>query len=145
MGASRPDARALRVDVVNPVGHDIPIEAVALRCGSHELPVGPVLCATCAQQDTVVPARDRCQYWFSQVTLGREFLATGMSGTQPTWAVVQHSTGQRSTSNRIQIDLEILRLWLWIEKNHPQKGMLPDGPSLIPMLQDQEAREQKVR
>jgi len=128
---SAPHARALRVDVVNPVGHDIPIDAVALRCGSHEIPVDHVLCATCSMEESVIPARDRCQYWFSQIALGRQFLATGLSGTQPIWAVVRHSTGRRNTSNQIQVDLEILRLWLWIENNRSPEASLPDGQHLI--------------
>lgn len=114
--AYRPDARALRVDVVNPVGHDIPIDTITICCGSHVVEVDNVLCATCPHADSVVPARDRCQYWLSQIGLGRTLLGAGLTGTCPLHIEVKHSTGRRSASNRIDVDLEILRLWLWIDE-----------------------------
>jgi hypothetical protein len=128
-----PKARALQIDVINPVGHDIPIDSITVHCGPHAfvLTVDDLLCATCPEENSIVPARDRCQYWVSQVGLGRELVDAGLTGTSSLSVEVKHSTGRRSTSNRVRVDLEILRLWLWMDAIHPGAASRPARAPLL--------------
>ena len=113
--AYTPAGRALEVDVINRGGHDIPIDAIFICTGSHQLDVQHTLCSSCPEPPTVVPARDRCRYWLGQDGLGRLLLQQGLNGTCETQVEVRHATGRISRSDRLRVDLEILRLWLWIE------------------------------
>lgn len=125
--AYAPAGRALEVTVINPAGHDIPIDAITVCTGTLQLDVQHTLCSSCPEPPTVVPARDRCRYWLGQDGLGRLLLQQGLSGSCEVRIEVRHATGRISRSDRLRVDLEILRLWLWIE-SQTQNLELTAGP-----------------
>lgn len=123
------DSRALLISIINPVGHDIPVDAIRLDCGCATVELADFLCSTCPSTDIVIPARDRCKYWIGQVQLGQALLQEGIGGRHPLQVEVQHATGRQSMSNRISIDLEVLRLWLWAHRSSVSEAERQKGGS----------------
>ena len=105
---------ALVLDLINPTGHDIPVDRVAIRTDTSTEHVTELLEGPGGALPTTVPARGRVRYALSLVDLVDLFLENGCRGNVSFRVVARHSTGRTNRSPEKAIDLEPLRTWMWV-------------------------------
>lgn len=108
------DRTTLRIDVVNPVDHQIPVERVLVASAAGEGEVTERLRGRDPTPPCVIPARDRATWHLPLLALVEALLSAENEGRVAFQVVVGRATGRRDWGPRHVLDLEPLRTWAWV-------------------------------
>jgi hypothetical protein len=108
------DRTTLRIDVVNPVDHEIPVERVLVASHAGEGDVTNRIRGEDPTPPCVIPARDRATWQLPLLALVEALLAAENDGRTTFQVAVCRATGRRDWGPRHVLDLEPLRTWAWV-------------------------------
>jgi hypothetical protein len=108
------DRTTLRIDVVNPVDHEIPVERVVVASHAGEGDVTDRIRGRDPTPPCVIPARDRATWHLPLLALVEALLAAENDGRTTFRVAVCRATGRREWGPRHGLDLEPLRTWAWV-------------------------------
>jgi hypothetical protein len=120
------DRTTLRIDVVNPVDHEIPVERVVVASAAGEAEVTNRIRGGDPTPPCVIPARDRATWHLPLLALVEALLAAENDGRTTFQVAVCRATGRRDWGPRHVLDLEPLRTWAWVVHRSTAPGHWPE-------------------